>query len=377
MRVAHEVSKGLAARGHEVTVYTTDAFDRNSRVRAHGVSADVNGVRVRRFRNVSNILAFTHHLFVSPGMVSAAREETHSFDVIHLYEYRTLQNAVMLGPARRHRIPWVVQANGSLPRIMGKSGLKRLYDALWGYRLLKEASKVIAVAMMEAGQYESMGVGRDRIEIIPNGIEPADYMPLPARGAFRRKYGIDDTEKMILYLGRIHAIKGLEQLAEAFQDLAKRVSDSRLAVVGADDGYLSSFRRLVRSLGIDGKVVFTGPLYERAKLEAYVDADVYVLPSSYEIFGVTVLEACACGTPVVVSDRCGMADAISDRAGYSVPFDDPMKLRNALLAIITDGELRARFSQGARTLARTEFEWGKQIDKLENVYAGVVRVGGG
>ncbi|GAI33437.1 unnamed protein product, partial [marine sediment metagenome] len=92
------------------------------------------------------------------------------------------------------------------------------------------------------------------------------------------------------------------------------VSDTLLVFVGPDDGYLPALKKLVKELMIEEKVLFTGPLFGKEKLEAYVDADVYVLPSSYEIFGLTVLEACACGTPVVVTEACGLANWVDQRA---------------------------------------------------------------
>jgi len=377
VRLAYEMSKRLVQRGHEVIVYTTDALDKHSRLRAQSDTVNVDGVKIYRFRNLSNSLAYDHHLFLTPGMIPVAKREMQTFDVVHLHEYRTLQNLVVCHYARRYHTPYIIQANGSLPRIAAKRGLKQLYDILWGSRLVKEASKVIAVSSIEAKQCEAIGIAEDRVHVIYPGIELAEYKTLPPKGTFRTRYGIDSEEKVILYLGRIHEIKGLGHLVRVFSDLAKQVNNTRLVIAGSDDGYLSTLEKLVSALGIHDRVLFTGPLYERAKLEAYVDADVFVLPSVYDIFGVSVLEACACGTPVIVTDRCGIAESIAGRAGYVVPFDDKDKFRDALVALLTDQRLRQQFGQGGQRLVRDEFDWSKVIAELEKVYADAAGVRGG
>ncbi|GAJ22860.1 unnamed protein product, partial [marine sediment metagenome] len=170
--------------------------------------------------------------------------------------------------------------------------------------------------------------------------------------------GLGDDQRIILFLGRIHKIKGLDLLAKAFADLPKPLDNIKLVIVGPDDGYLSSLKKLVTDLGINDKVLFTGPLYGQEKLKAYVDADVYVLPSFYEIFGITVLEALACGTPVIVTNRCGIADAINGQAGLVVPYDKE-QLQHALLHLLGDDKMRSQFSEKGKSLVREKFNWEK------------------
>ena len=113
--------------------------------------------------------------------------------------------------------------------------------------------------------------------------------------------------------------------------------------------------------------------YEKDKLEAYVDADVFVLPlkDRYESFGNVVLEALACGTPVIVTDNCGVSEWISDDVGYVVECDKE-ELRNALFKVLSDERLRMRFGEGCRKLVREEFGWDRIILDVENVYNEVV-----
>ncbi len=158
----------------------------------------------------------------------------------------------------------------------------------------------------------------------------------------------------------------------AFADLAKELDNVRLVMVGLDDGFLSTIKKQVKDFKIAEKVLFTGPLFERDKLMAYVDADVYVLPSVYEIFGIAALEACACGTPVIVTDRCGIADIVDGNVGCVVEYDTD-QLREAIFRILSDVELVRKFREKGRKLVGEYFSWDKIIKKIEGLYEDCIK----
>ena len=365
--VSYNLSKTLAKKGHEVTVYTTDADIGYSRLSGVHSVRNVDGIDVRYFRNLSNLLAWRHHLWLPLGMIKAMKKEIKTFDIIHIHDFRSIQNIIAHHYAKKHRIPYVLQAHGSVLPIFQKQGLKKIFDIFFGYRILRDASKVIALTKTEAEQYKERGVDEDKIEIVPNGIDLSEYENLPEKGEFRRKYTIRDDEKMILYLGRIHRIKGIDLLVKAFADLVKELDGVKLVIVGPDDGFLSTLQEQIEDLKIGDKVLFTGPLYEKDKLEAYVDADVYILPSVYEIFGVTLLEACACGTPVIVTDRCGIAADFVEKVGCVVEYDKD-QLRDVIFKVLSDEGLRRRFGEEGRRLVREEYGWAKIVSMIEGVY---------
>ena len=358
--VPYHLSKELAKRGHEVTIYTSD----------YKLSQDyissIPSVEVHPFKTWSSWA----NLYVTPGMINRAKEETRHFDIIHMHNYRSFQNLVVAHYAREYGIPYVLQAHGSATTFFQKRWLKRTFDAIWGYRILKDASKVIAVTKIEAAQYRSMGVGENKIEVVPHGIDLAEFDNLPERGKFRKKYSLNDSQMIILYLGRIHKTKGLDLLTKAFAGLSEKLDDAKLVIVGPDDGYLSSLKKLITDLEISDKVLFAGPLYDQDKLTAYVDADVYVLPSSYEIFGITILEAMACGIPVVATDRCGIADVVDNQAGLVIPHDSE-QLQHALLQTLGDNKMRREFGEKGRLLVREKFNWEKVSEQVESVYKGL------
>ncbi len=359
--VPYQLSKELAKRGHDVAVYTSDAKMGQERF------TPVTGVKISPFKTLFGLATF----YVTPAIIGQAKVEIKQTNVIHLHNYRTFQNVVVHHYARKYGIPYVLQAHGSLPRIMGKKILKQLYDNAWGYRLLHDAARVFAVTDFEAAQYKSMGVSADRVEIVPHGVDLAEFNSLPKKGDFKRKYGLKEDQRIILYLGRIHQIKGLDLLVEAFADIARVQDNVNLVITGPDDGYLSTLKRLVSNLNIGERVLFTGLLDRQEKLKAYIDADVYVLPSSYEIFGITILEACACGTPVVITDRCGIADVINGQAGIAVPYDKE-QLASAITHLLNDDKARLEFGKRGKLLVRDRFNWERIAKQVEGIYMTVL-----
>ena len=351
------LSKYLAKRGHEVTIYTTDYRLDNEYVQS------LEDVRVVPFHSIANI----EMMLISPKMISQLKKEINNFDVIHLHNFRSYQNNVVHYYAKKYGIPYVLQAHGSVLPFFQKQRLKKLFDTFFGHKLLRNASKVIALTKREAEQYKKMGVNEDKIKIVPNGIDLSEYKNLPKKGEFRKKYSISDDEKVILYLGRIHKIKGIDLLIKSFADLSKELKDVKLVIVGPDDGFLSTLKKQINDLKIADKILFIGPLYELDKLEAYVDVDVYVLPSVYEAFPVTVLEACACGTPVIVTDRCGISDFVDTKVGYVVEYNTG-QLRDAIFKILSDRGLRERLGESGRKLVMEELGWAEVVEKVEDVY---------
>ena len=356
INVAYNLSKHLAERGHEVTIFTTDFELDNEYIQS------LDGVRVVPFHCIANI----GQMLISPKMKKQLKKEISDFDIIHMHNFRSYQNVVVHHYAKKYGVPYILQAHGSVLPFFQKQRLKKIFDIFFGYRILRDASKVIALTRTEAEQYKKMGVDEDKIEIVPNGVDLSEYENLPEKGEFRRKYSIREAEKIILYLGRIHKIKGIDLLVKAFADLVKELEDVRLVIVGPDDGFLSTLKGQIEDLNIGDKILLMGPLYEQDKLEAYVDADVYVLPSVYEIFGITVLEACACGTPVIVTDRCGIAGFV-EKVGYVVEFDKD-QLRETIIKILSDEELGRRFCEGGKRLAKEKFSWDNVVKKVEKIY---------
>jgi glycosyltransferase involved in cell wall biosynthesis len=373
VRVAHEITRRLAARGHRITVLATDALDSRSRTPSGPVTAD--GVYVVRVPNLSNSLAW-RRLFIPVGFRRGLRRALPGVDVVHLHEFRSLLNALALPELHRSRVPVILTPHGSLPAGLGREGLKRLYDSGVGSRLLASAAVLHAITDMEKAQFEALGLPASRMVVIPNAIDPAFEGEVDA-GAFRRRLAIPDHSPVVGFLGRLNPIKGVDFLVDAFAGVVARRPDAVLVLAGPDDGARAALEAQVGRLGLRASVRFAGFLGDEAsKAAAYRAADVYVLPSRYEILGISLLEALVNGTPVIATDRCGLSGQLTAaNAGHVVPFGDVPSLTALLLhALDHPDESRSQAVRG-RELVLAQFSWEAVTDRWEDVYRACVRSG--
>jgi len=155
-------------------------------------------------------------------------------------------------------------------------------------------------------------------------------------------------------------------------ELIREGKSIRLVIIGPDEGYLPTLMKLIRDLKIEENVTITGFVPAEMKKAAYVDADVYVLPSIYESLPTTVLEAAACGTPVIVMESCQIAYIVKDTFGLVVP-NDEHRLRDALLNILTDKNMRNKFGETGRVTVRENYTWSRNVEKVETVYKEVIK----
>jgi len=352
----YNLSKELAKNGHDVTIITSDfEFDKE-----YAKSIRDEGVEVISFHCKFNIDLFVY----SPEIKSWIIENIKRFDIVHMHNFRSYQNNIVSYYARKNNIPYILQAHGSVLPFFKKQILKKLYDLVWGNEILKNTTKVIALTKMEEKQYKKMGVNKDKIVIIPNTVDLSFFNHLPKKGTFREKYDISLNTKMILYLGRLHKIKGIDLLIDAFSELQKDFPFSKLIIAGPDEGCLKILQNQAEEMNVGNNIIFTGPLYGQDKLAAYIDANVYVLPSLYEAFPNTVLEAWACETPVIVTKECCISDIVL-KAGLVVN-RDKNHLKSALIDLMDDTK-RNHFSNECKKVIR-EFELANVTKKFEKVY---------
>ena len=368
--VAQDLARRLTARGHEVTVLTTNLLTKSSKLGNKTEEREVDGIRTVYLNSVARY----HWVGIAPEVFGYLSRELPGFDVVHLYGYREFINLAVARRARATRKPYVLQALGTTARMKRSLGKKLVYDTLFGSSILKNAAALIAKSDVERRQYEAVGIPSERVALIPNGMEIPEEARRVVPGNFRKAHGIAEDETLLLFLGRIDPIKGLDLLIKAFARV--KGARVRLAVVGPDEGLRGEFERLARERGVGDSVVFTGGLYGAQKWEAYTDADMYVLPSVFENFPRTVLEAMGCDMPVILTDRCGIAPQIKDRAGLVVPYDEGT-LAGAIRRLVDDAGLRERLAEGGKRVLEEEFSWEPVVEKVEALYGRALASGKG
>jgi glycosyltransferase involved in cell wall biosynthesis len=373
-RVVYDISKALSKRGHEVIVLTSDIINIKEKKKINSKIDTCNHVKIVRNKIVNFKLTEITGMTISTDIMAFLKKALKDFDVVHAHEYRTYENIVLHHYAKKYDITYLLQAHGSLRRDDPKRSLKWVYDIFFGYSLLKDASKVIALTPTEAEQYMSMGVPKEKIAIIPNGIDLSEYAELPPKGSFKKKFNIPEDRKIILYLGRIHKIKGIDFLIRAYAYLKNKMNfkDAVLVIAGPDDGYLSEVKSLVHDLSVSNSVLFVGSLYGGDKLAAYVDSEVYILSSRYETFGMTVLEAYACGKPVIASDVGGLKELIVDgETGFLFEAGNFKQMAEKIVYLLNNSDKAVEIGRKARILVEEKYSIDKVVDMIERLYSEV------
>jgi D-inositol-3-phosphate glycosyltransferase len=212
------------------------------------------------------------------------------------------------------------------------------------------------------------GAPAHKIEIIPCGVDLERFRPLD-RAAARSMLGLSG-ERIILFVGRIEPLKGVDILLRAFAMLEDQ-SSVRLAIVGGDGGKdkeVGKLRALARELGVGQRVTFLGSLDHSLLPQVYAAADVCVVPSYYESFGLVALEAMACGRPVIASRVGGLQSTVRDgETGFLIPWHCPEPFAEHLELLLRNERLREQFGRAARQ-AVERFSWRAISQSLVAVY---------
>ena len=260
-RLATAQARALARRGHEITVCTTDAGD--ARARWPG-PAERTTLDVRVFPNRSNWAAYHGQLFMPVGLGPYLARHAGRFDVAHLHACHHLPGAIAARHLARARVPYVLQPNGTAPRLERRRLAKWLFDATVGRRVLPGAAGVVAVSESERRQLARLGVPAGRVTLVPNPLDLDEFAGLPPPGTFRAGRGLGDAP-VVLYLGKLTPRKRLDVLVAAFAALGR--ADARLVIAGNDMGSGDAARAQANALGIGACTQFTGLLAGRDRLE--------------------------------------------------------------------------------------------------------------
>jgi glycosyltransferase involved in cell wall biosynthesis len=309
-----------------------------------------------------------------PELAERCRTSVARADVLHVHGlWEAVQHRAAAVARRRPGKPYVFRPCGMLDpwSLAQRRWKKRIYLA---WRLRGDLNRAAALHYTTAAERDlAAPVGlRARAIVEPNGVDLAEFEMLPQRGTFRRAAGLSDGQPLILFLSRLHPKKGLELLIPAFA-MADVPRDTVLAVVGPDsDGYRAKVEALAKEQGVGQRVIFPGMLAGRSRIEAMVDADLFVLPSHQENFGNVVVEALAAGTPVIVSDKVNLCEDVRQGSvGAVVPLD-AAALSAELGRWMGDEGLRAAAAGRARAFVSERFDWREIARRWGGHYASLV-----
>jgi glycosyltransferase involved in cell wall biosynthesis len=247
-----------------------------------------------------------------------------------------------------------------------KQWKKRLALTLGVRQVLNGARFIHCLNAEEVAFIEPLGL-QPRLLVFPNGVFLEEIEPLPARGTFVAAHPSLKGRRFVLFLGRLHYVKGLEYLADAWQECAESVPDVDLVVAGPDGGSKRDFEERIRRAGLTHRVHIVGPLYGTEKYAALVDSACFCLPSKQEGFSVAIVEALACGVPVVMSDACRFPEAASAGAALVVPLE-ATALAGALRGLLANSQQADAMGRAGRELIRRRYTWPVIADRLVEAY---------
>lgn len=364
VNASYQIAKKQVEAGHNVSVYTTDNCDKRLEFESN-YNVNVDGINVCYFKNISNTFK---NKFTSDTPVSSIRyikKTINNFDIIHIHEHRHSLAIATHRYAQKNKIPYVLQAHGSVLPFFQKEQLKDIFNKLWGFDILHDASRVFALTDVEKEQYLKMGILDKNIEIVPLGINLNEYNDLPEKGKFKSKYGISENDKLILFLGRIHEIKGLDLLIKSFNHINN--DNVKLAIVGGDYGFKEELLKLIEQFDLKDKVIFPGVLTGTDKIEALVDCDIFIMPSRYESFATSGLEAMACKKPLVLTKNNHIGSWVKDNCGLVCEFNEN-ELSKCIETLLHDDNLSKNFGQTGRQLIENKYDWNKVEKQIETIY---------
>ena len=361
--VVKAYSEGLLANGHKVEVITTDLYTETPFVKKK-MPTEVSGVPVSRHSAFT--ISGEAHYVLAPGMVTSFL--TKKADIIHTHSYGYFQNHAAWIKEKFQSTPWVItphfHPSWSMWGGAKRRTLREFYDSKIGKSTMESADLITCVSNHEKEMLvKEIGLSDDNIKIIYNGINWVDWKEIPDKKKFRDNYP-EISEKFVIFAGRLATNKGIPDLIEAMYMGKSQEFD--LVVMGADMGLGKDLDKIASSKGV--KMHRLGHVDDEIYRSALSAAELLVLPSEYEAFGIVLLEAAAAQTPVVATRVGGIPEAMSeDKNGLIVGYNDPKALSEAIFTILDDDSLRIEMGKFGREFSK-DFSWTRIVKQLESEY---------
>jgi poly(glycerol-phosphate) alpha-glucosyltransferase len=315
----------------------------------------------------------------APGLAAALRDT--AAHVLHIHGIWSYYTWAGYDWARRNRRPYLLTTHGMLSDSALQLGRwkKRMTAPLFRDRVLRGAGCLQAFTEQELTHIRAYGL-RNPVCVIPNGVDiPAESGALSADPT--RDPRIPAGAKVLLFLGRLHPIKGLPNLlrawAKAQAQAQQKTSSSTppwvLALAGWDqDGHRAELEQLAGSLGVERSVLFLGPLYGQDKTKAYMTADAFVLASRSEGLPMAVLEAWAHEMPVLMTPECNLPEGLQREAAIDLGTSEEALTAGLLKLFSSSHEQRREMGRRGRQLVAERYTWTKVAAELGNVYQWLV-----
>jgi glycosyltransferase involved in cell wall biosynthesis len=376
------LAEGMVARGHDVTVFAPNGnVDEDLDVPTDRAVL-VDGVSVRYFRReepLKRYLPAVKYLSQSvgymytPDLLPVLRRALPSIDIVHTqmpFVYPT-QAAARLAIAQGTPLFYSQRGVFDPSRLRFRGLKKSIYIRLVERPIMRRATGLVALTPEEVSSFQSLGV-KAPIHLVPNGIDVERFRRSAGTDTLA-DMGISRAHKVILFMARVHELKGPDVAVDAFIAIAERHPDAVLVLAGNDEQNLvPGLRARIADRSLTSRFFVPGMVTGERKLDLLARADLFVLPSVGEGLSMAILEALASGTAAVISRECNLPIVARTGAG-AVVGRSAAEFANALSGFLSDPARLEQTKERAYELARDHFGWGPILDRLEAIYADALR----
>ncbi|MCA9380224.1 glycosyltransferase family 4 protein [Candidatus Dojkabacteria bacterium] len=357
------LSRELEKNGHEVEVLCSDSTKVGKRI----TKSDTNyfGVEIHRFRSWFS-LSYYHKFF--PGILRYLWKE--NYDLTHVHGLRKTESYLAWFVARLRKKPLVLTTHNPFPTSTRSPLAEKLinfHDKLIGKILIKNFSKIISIVPSEKSKLvNEFKIPEQKIVEIPNGVEDVFFSTGFAPN-FYREWNINPEkwQGIAVVVGRVSYAKGIQNLKIAI----KKLKNVLFFVAGGDDGYLNTLKSSFS--GMDNIIFSEKFITPEKQIDMYAAADVLLLPSLHEAFGIVVLEALAQGVPVISTNKGGPAEIFTTRAVKLIDPEDKEEWKVSIEAIVKNTSRAEELGKIGQEFAQ-KYKWDKVTSKIIDVYEEVL-----
>ena len=356
VKVTYELVNELVIN-NDVTVYTSDAWDGKRRMKASEMLENKGNFKVYYFKNLIYSVAFSHRIYTNFGILTSFIRQSKQYDVIHLNDVFSIPQIILAKLAHLMGIPYIVSTHGvDMTGNIRKMAIKSILYKYFVSGMLKSAKFVIATSGGEAMILKKLGYLNTRI--VFNGVKVEKHKDI--KSSVTKPF-------TILYIGRIHKLKGLAFLIDAIKDLQFSI---KLKIAGPDDGDKNNLKSMITEYGIKDKVEFLGFVDGKIKENLYKKTDVFVYPSSLEGFSISILEAMEHSLPVIITKECNFPDVAKYNAGYVLENKNlSLQIENAIKELYNNKSKINEMSKNARKLILNKYSINVMARNIEKLYA--------
>lgn len=306
IKVAYDHAIGLQKKGYEVSVVTTDAFDATSRIKK--LEETIDGIKIYRFRNLSNKLAKFHNAYLPLKMRWWLKKNIKNYDIIHIHDILNLPAVWGSKFAKKYAVKYFLHPHGILawPRIDAKKSIAKKLLLKICNNMMRYAVGIFALTQQEIKEVEKY-TDNTHIYHLPNGVDLKEFEKIE-KIDLRKRYNLNKDTIIFSFLWRIQYIKWLDIAFHMLSEYNKINTNWRYLIIWPDEGEKEKLISLAKELKIDKKIIRYGMSTGKEKYSLLKSSDVFLFTSRAEWFPMTILEALWCNLPVCISKWCNLPE---------------------------------------------------------------------